>query len=133
MVRRLRSALHIVSDGGRFTDAFGAGQLVSSLACFRGIELDRDDRVRREVIGARMCSSKVYFGAIYSAHGVEFSDYFATELDTLAPLAADGLVEVGPESIVVTPRGRLLMRTVAMTFDLHLREQRERARSSRVI
>jgi oxygen-independent coproporphyrinogen-3 oxidase len=103
------------------------------LPCFRGIELDADDRVRREVIGALMCGSKVDFGAISSGHGVEFSDYFATELDALAPLAADGLVEVGPESIVVTPRGRLLMRTVAMTFDRHLREQRERARYSRVI
>ena len=103
------------------------------LPCFRGIELDADDRVRREVIGALMCGSKVDFGAISSAHGVEFRDYFATELDALAPLAADGLVELGPESIVVTPRGRLLMRTVAMVFDRHLREQRERAKYSRVI
>ena len=80
-----------------------------------------------------MCGSAVDFGAIRGAHDIEFGEYFATELDALAPLAADGLVEIGADSIVVAPRGRLLMRTVAMVFDRHLREQRERARYSRVI
>ena len=103
------------------------------LPCFRGVELDADDLVRRQVIGALMCGSAVDFRAIRAARGVEFTEYFATELDALAPLAADGLVEIGADSIVVAPRGRLLMRTVAMVFDRHLREQRERARYSRVI
>ena len=103
------------------------------LPCFRGVELDADDLVRREVIGALMCGSTVDFGAIRGAHDIEFGEYFATELDALAALAADGLVEIGADSIVVAPRGRLLMRTVAMVFDRHLREQRERARYSRVI
>jgi oxygen-independent coproporphyrinogen-3 oxidase len=103
------------------------------LPCFRGVELTADDLVRREVIGALMCGSAVDFGAIAAAHGVDFRDYFATELEALAPLAADGLVEIGAGSIAVTPRGRLLIRTVAMVFDRHLREQRERGKYSRVI
>jgi oxygen-independent coproporphyrinogen-3 oxidase len=103
------------------------------LPCFRGVELTADDLVRREVIGALMCGSAVDFGAIAAAHGVDFRNYFATELEALAPLAADGLVEIGAGSIAVTPRGRLLIRTVAMVFDRHLREQRERGKYSRVI
>jgi oxygen-independent coproporphyrinogen-3 oxidase len=51
----------------------------------------------------------------------------------LAPLAADGLVTLSPASIDVTPRGRMLVRMVAMVFDRHLREARERAAYSRVI
>jgi oxygen-independent coproporphyrinogen-3 oxidase len=85
------------------------------------------------VIGALMCGAAVDFGAIRAAHRIEFLEYFAPEMDALAPLAADGLVDIGAESIVVAPRGRLLMRTVAMVFDRHLREQRERAKYSRVI
>jgi len=103
------------------------------LPCFRGVELSADDLLRRDVIGALMCSSVVDFDAIAAAHGVEFQEYFATELEALLPLAVDGLVELGPESITVTARGRLLVRTIAMVFDRHLREQRERARYSRVI
>jgi oxygen-independent coproporphyrinogen-3 oxidase len=103
------------------------------LPCFRGVELGADDLLRRDVIGALMCSSVVDFAAIATAHGVEFREYFAAELDALRPLAADGLVEVGAESITVTARGRLLVRTIAMVFDRHLREQREHARYSRVI
>ncbi|HEX8011272.1 MAG TPA: oxygen-independent coproporphyrinogen III oxidase [Casimicrobiaceae bacterium] len=104
-----------------------------TLPCFRGVELTADDLVRRDVIASIMCSSVVDFAAVAAAHGVEFGDYFATELEALAPLAEDGLVEIGAGSIVVTPRGRLLLRTVAMVFDRYLREQRERTRYSRVI
>jgi oxygen-independent coproporphyrinogen-3 oxidase len=99
----------------------------------RGVELSADDLLRREVIGALMCSSAVDFAAVAAVHGVEFREYFATEIDALTPLAADGLVEVGADSITVTARGRLLVRTIAMVFDRHLREQREHARYSRVI
>ncbi|HZI84711.1 MAG TPA: oxygen-independent coproporphyrinogen III oxidase [Casimicrobiaceae bacterium] len=103
------------------------------LPCFRGRQLDADDLLRREVIGALMCGSIVDFAAVGARHGMSFRDYFAPELDAIAPLAADGLVEIAADSMAITPRGRLLMRTVAMVFDRYLREQREHARYSRVI
>jgi oxygen-independent coproporphyrinogen-3 oxidase len=64
---------------------------------------------------------------------VRFADYFAPELAALRPLADDGLVTLADGALAVTPRGRLLVRTIAMPFDRHLREARERARYSRVI
>ena len=42
------------------------------------------------------------------------------------PLAGDGLVTVGARGLAVTPRGRLLVRTIAMQFDRHLREAQQR-------
>jgi oxygen-independent coproporphyrinogen-3 oxidase len=51
----------------------------------------------------------------------------------MATLAADGLVDVDDAGIRVTPRGRLLVRTVAMAFDRHLREASLAGRYSRVI
>jgi oxygen-independent coproporphyrinogen-3 oxidase len=54
-------------------------------------------------------------------------------LKDLRRLADDGLVELGPDWIVVTPKGRLLVRTICMVFDRYLRETRARASYSRVI
>ena len=42
-------------------------------------------------------------------------------------------MELQPEWIVVTPKGRLLVRSVCMVFDRHLREVAARAKYSKVI
>ena len=64
---------------------------------------------------------------------IDFRSYFAAEMQDLRALAGDGLVELQPEWIVVTPKGRLLVRAVCMVFDRYLRAQEQRARYSRVI
>jgi len=104
-----------------------------ALPCFRGWRLSADDVLRREVIHALMCQFTVSFDCVENEHGIAFHDYFATVLESLEPLADDGLVEIAADAIKVTPRGRLLVRTVAMVFDRYLREQREAARYSRII
>ena len=103
------------------------------LPVLRGIELNADDLIRREVIQRLMCDFDLDFQAIEAKYGIRYAEYFAPDLAALAPLAADGLAEVGATGIRVTPRGRLLVRTVAMQFDRYLREAQERARYSRVI
>ena len=103
------------------------------LPVLRGATLDDDDLLRRDVIQRLMCDFALDCDAIEAAYRVEFGEYFGPELEALRPLASDGLVELFPARIQVTRRGRLLVRTVAMVFDRHLREQRERARYSRVI
>ena len=84
-----------------------------ALPVLRGVQLDADDLLRREVIQRLMCDFDLDFAAIEAKHGIRFAEYFAPDLAALAPLAADGLAEVTAERIVVTPRGRLLVRTVA--------------------
>jgi oxygen-independent coproporphyrinogen-3 oxidase len=104
-----------------------------ALPCFRGWRLSADDLLRREVIHAIMCQFTVSFQRIENEHAIAFHDYFANELKALEPLADDGLVEIAADAINVTPRGRLLVRTVAMVFDRYLRAQREVPRYSRII
>jgi oxygen-independent coproporphyrinogen-3 oxidase len=48
-------------------------------------------------------------------------------------LETEGLVHLDDDWITVTPRGRLLVRVVAMVFDKYLRQGEERARFSKVI
>jgi oxygen-independent coproporphyrinogen-3 oxidase len=103
------------------------------LPVMRGITLDADDLLRRDVIQKLMCEFRLDFAAIERKHGVRFAEAFAPELAALDPMVADGLVVVSAGALDVTPRGRMLVRNVAMVFDRYLREARERAGYSRVI
>ncbi len=103
------------------------------LPTLRGIQLTHDDLLRRSVIQSLMCQFSLSIDAIEEAHLIKFTDYFADELASLAELRADGLVDWDAEWITVTPRGRLLVRAIAMIFDRHLKNDRERARFSKVI
>ena len=99
----------------------------------RGIERSADDIVRSAVIQALTCHFRVAIESIELAHLVDFAAYFAAELQDMRRLQADGLIELSPDWIVVTPKGRLLVRAICMVFDRHLRERATRASYSKVI
>ena len=101
---------------------------------WRGIDLTQDDLLRRAVIEALSCHFRVSNESLESG----LSHRFPTLLrrgarGALKPLVDDGLVELAPDWIVVTSRGRLLVRAVCMVFDRYLRTRRARASHSRVI
>jgi oxygen-independent coproporphyrinogen-3 oxidase len=104
-----------------------------TLPVLRGVDLTGDDLIRRDTIQKLMCNFELDFAALSRAHAIEFTDMFALELAALAPMVKDGLVELSDDRLRVTPRGRLLVRTVAMTFDRYLRESQQKQRYSRVI
>jgi oxygen-independent coproporphyrinogen-3 oxidase len=108
---------------GDYEGAIAMGVLPAS----RGVRMTRDDMVRRDVIQAIMCHGSIDMAAVARRNGIRFEDYFADELRRLQDLQADGLVELGDDRIALTPAGRLLMRSVAMTFDAYLNTSRSRA------
>lgn len=112
-----------------YYDALDAGRL----PVWRGLELTQDDLVRRAVIQQLICNFRLSIEAIEIAYLIDFRRYFAQELEDLKRLAEDGLVELQPDWIVVTPRGRLIVRAVCMAFDRYLRANLQRAAYSRVI
>jgi len=103
-----------------------------NLAVFRGVELNADDLLRRDVITRLICHFQLRFADVESRHGIRFADYFAAELKELESLEVDGLVRLAADGITVQPAGRLLIRNICMTFDRYLREQKQR-RFSKVI
>ncbi|MDH6590598.1 oxygen-independent coproporphyrinogen-3 oxidase [Variovorax sp. TBS-050B] len=103
------------------------------LPVVRGLALTRDDVLRRAVIMALMCQGHVDFEAIGQAHLVDFRRHFAGELAALAPLAAQGLVELRSREIEVTPLGWFFVRAIAMVFDRYLQADRNRTRFSRIV
>jgi oxygen-independent coproporphyrinogen-3 oxidase len=95
--------------------------------------LTKDDLVRRAVIQALACHFRLSIESIESSYLVDFANHFSAEIADLRRLEEDGLVELQPDWIVVTPKGRLLVRVVCMVFDRYLREHRQRESYSRVI
>jgi oxygen-independent coproporphyrinogen-3 oxidase len=92
----------------------------NELPVARGIRLSMDDVLRRSVIQKLMCQFELSIAAIEQAFPIAFHTYFERELAQLAELERDGLVEIDPDWITVTLKGRLLIRNVCMVFDRYL-------------
>ena len=89
------------------------------LGTYRGYRLTPDDQLRRHVIMQLMCHFQLDKAAIEDRFGVDFDTTFASALETLKPMEADGLVTLTPDAVHVRPPGRLLVRNVAMAFDAY--------------
>ncbi len=103
------------------------------LPVFRGMRLSEDDQLRADLIQQLMCQGEIPISALERRYGIDFHAYFADALDRLRPLEDDGLVQIGPQRIEVTARGRLLLRNIAMCFDHYLQQPAETPRFSRAI
>ncbi len=86
----------------------------------RGLILTEEDRIRRQVIMRVMCDRRINYGDLSRRLGVDFAAKFAREIESLADLEADGLLQRHPEGFVVTGVGALLIRNIAMRFDAYL-------------
>lgn len=99
----------------------------------KGLALSKDDLLRRSVIMALMCQGRVSFDTIESAYQIDFKEYFAKELETMATQAEQGLVQVDAQGLQVTAKGWFFVRAVAMVFDLYLHTARTRAKFSKIL
>ncbi|MBK7878591.1 MAG: oxygen-independent coproporphyrinogen III oxidase [Planctomycetes bacterium] len=100
-------------------------------ACHRGHELSADDHLRRDVILGLMCNGVLWKREIEREHGIAFDTTFATELAQLAPLEADGLVELAKDALRLTPIGQMFMRNVALPFDRYFAARKSRGDESK--
>ncbi len=99
----------------------------------KGLLVDDDDLLRAAVIQDLMCYDRLDFDAFGAAHGIEFRDYFAEEVKQLDVLQDDGLIELSDSGIDITPKGRLLLRNIAMTFDRYINLAENDSRFSKAI
>jgi oxygen-independent coproporphyrinogen-3 oxidase len=99
----------------------------------KGIVVDIDDRLRAAVIQTLMCHDRLSFDTYEAQHGVKFRRYFKRELEQLRPLVNDGLTTVDRDGISITPKGRLLLRSIAMIFDRYIDTELTETRFSKAI
>ena len=117
----------------RTLDEYYARIDAGELAVFRGIELNRDDELRRAVITQLICNFALDMEKIDSAWDIRFEDYFADELKRLMQMSKDGLISIGDRRMDVLPAGRLLIRNICMVFDRYLGAKGQTTRFSKVI
>jgi oxygen-independent coproporphyrinogen-3 oxidase len=103
------------------------------LPVMRGIELSADDLVRRQVIQSLMCHFALSKESVEIAYLIDFDRTFAAELEDLHEFEGLGLITNEDGWLTVTPRGRFVIRSIAMVFDRYLRRDREVRRYSSVI
>lgn len=105
-----------------------AGQL----AITKGVNLTRDDRIRRWVIGQLICQFRLDRQQFSSEWGENLDHYFGDELNRLKPMIQDELIADDGNALQVQPAGRLLIRAICQIFDLY-RKAGASQRFSRII
>ena len=92
------------------------------LATCRGFDLNDDDKLRRAVIMTIMCRFELDKREIEEEFGIKFDEYFAYEMKKLQAYVKHELAELTADKIIVSPKGKIFVRAVAMQFDRYLRE-----------
>jgi len=93
----------------------------NKLPVFRGVELDKDDIMRRHIISELMCHSTLVYSDIEKTYDIEFKSYFERELSDLQTFTEDDLIIFNDDGLQITPAGRMLMRNIGMQFDAYLK------------
>jgi oxygen-independent coproporphyrinogen-3 oxidase len=121
------------AQGDKTLDGYRAAVEGGRLPVVRGFLLSEDDEIRRELIIDLFCNFRVDLEALSERFGIDGVDYFAEDLDRLAPLADDGLVRWTRQAIEVSETGRFFIRNICMTFDRYLESDPAKRAYSRTV
>ena len=121
----------VYSQNAKTLDDYYADIDAGHLPVRRGYRMNEDDALRRAVIQELMCHFELDFAEINTAWAVDFVSYFASALEQLQPLVEAGLLTIDDNGIQVQPKGRLLVRIIAMAFDHYLQQDRLNAAAGR--
>ncbi len=99
----------------------------------RGVELEPDDLLRNEIITQLMCHFSLDIEALESSWKFDFSAHFRPEIEDLALMQKDGLLQFDGKHLQILPAGRLLVRNICMVFDRYLRDRGGSGGFSKVI
>lgn len=132
-VSSISSVNNSYSQNEKTLDGYYKAIDAGNLPIIRGLGMTDDDCIRRAVIQQLSCHFKLDFNGIEESYSISFKEYFTVELEELRLLEKDDLLTLNSGSIGVSPSGRLLIRTICMVFDEHLRNQQGEQRFSKVI
>lgn len=83
----------------------------------KGIWLNEEDRLRKEVIMQIMNNLYLDFSKIEKQFDIDFKAYFSNALQSLKPYEEAGLLELAETYLKATPTGGMLIRNIAIEFD----------------
>lgn len=100
---------------------------------YRGVVLEPDDVLRREVIEQLLCHFELDILKLEEKWKFTFMKYFKDALPRLHQMSEDGLLTMNETHIQITEKGRLLARIICMEFDHYLQKKRIKEQYSRII
>ena len=87
-----------------------------------GYRMTTDDHIRKETIMQLMCDLVIDKRDIEKKFGIDFEEYFRSDIPKLDQFITEGLVANEPDKIRVVGSGILIIRNIAMCFDAYLEE-----------
>ncbi len=113
-----------------YETAVGEGRLPVE----RGLTVQPEDRMRRDLISRIMCDLVVdaeQFGQLWR---LDFYRTFAAAIEQFPEFVRDGLIQWDGRLLQVTMLGRIFLRNIAMLFDAYLaQEQADKPRYSKTL
>lgn len=91
-----------------------------------GVRMSKDDHMRRWVIHSLMCNFEIQFAEFEKRFDEKFESYFKLELERLKSFEKDEMTSIQSDSLQVVGRGQVLVRNIAMAFDVYLGHPTER-------
>ena len=79
-----------------------------------------------------MCNFELNKRDVEERFGIKFDEVFAYELGKMKPYVKHELVELYDDRLVVSAKGKIFVRAVAMHFDRYLRESTRAGGYSRI-
>jgi len=92
----------------------------NKLPYFKGIRLNEDDKIRKDVIMRLMSNFKLDFSEFEKKYNIDFREYFKDSLQKLKSYEEENLLELSYHHLKVTPTGAMIIRNIAMAFDAYL-------------
>ncbi len=117
----------------RDTPSYYAALDEGKLPLWRGVTVNQEDLLRKNVIFDLICHFKLDIKKLENRFKISFQQHFANEIEMMAPFIEDGLLVLSDNQLIVTPRGRLLIRNICMLFDAYLNELHKVNSFSKVI
>lgn len=90
------------------------------LATFRGLILDHEDHLRRDLITRIMCHAYIDIIDFESKWNIQFHNKFADAIKSLQVFVQDDLLKLNNKEFKVVGEGFLVLRNMAMCFDPYL-------------
>lgn len=101
----------------KYYEALDAGNLPT----MTGIQLTRDDEIRRWTIRQIMCNFILPFAELRSRFGIEYDSYFPDEEQRLQEYYEEGFLLRREEGLEVLPLGQAFVRNICMVFDAYIK------------
>ena len=83
----------------------------------RGLVLSDEDLLRRDVVVKLLARSRVDYRVLEERYRISFDKFFARERGALEAMAADGLLKMEADALVVTPEGRFVLPAICTVFE----------------